>query len=90
MAIQTSAVRRRLSEFLLVFPLAAAIASCGGSDGPSGPARPATVQMLSGNNQEAAAGADLPNPLMVEVLDARGNPVGGQTVTWTVMQGGAR
>src|SRR5688500_16695936 len=81
-------LRNRLSTIVALVPLVIAAASCGGDDGPSGTTRPATIQMLSGNNQEAVAGADVPNPLMVEVLDSRGNPVGGQRVEWTVVEGG--
>ena len=70
--------RRALSSILILAPLAFAATSCGrGGEGPGGTPRVAVIQMLSGNDQEAAAGAQLPNPLMVEVFDARGNPLGG-------------
>lgn len=49
---------------------------------------PAIVQLVSGNNQEATAGSELANPLMVEVLDSKGNAVGGQQVQWAVTAGG--
>ena len=49
---------------------------------------PSIVQLVSGNNQEAIAGSELANPLMVEVLDSKGNPVGGQQVEWAVVAGG--
>lgn len=44
--------------------------------------------MVNGNNQSATVGASLANPFVIEVLDSRGRPIGGQTVTWNVMQGG--
>src|SRR5919108_308589 len=62
------------------------------SDSPTGTDNttptPATIQIFAGNNQEGVVAADLPNPLVVEVLDAQGRAVGGQTVTWTVVMGG--
>ena len=38
---------------------------------------------IGGDNQTAAAGADLTAPLVVLVLDGDGNPVEGVTVNWT-------
>jgi hypothetical protein len=65
--------------------------SCNG-DSPTGNANttptPATIQIFSGNNQEAIVGTELPNPLVVEVLDAQGRAVGGQSVSWSVVMGG--
>ena len=49
---------------------------------------PSIVQLVSGNNQEATVGSELANPLMVEVLDAKGNAVGGEHVEWAVTSGG--
>jgi hypothetical protein len=43
--------------------------------------------MVNGNNQSASVGTSLANPFVVEVLDNGGRPVGGQTVTWTIVQG---
>jgi uncharacterized protein (TIGR03437 family) len=47
------------------------------------------MQIVSGNNQSAAQNAAFPNPLVVEVTDANGNPVPGQSVTFTVTSGSA-
>ncbi|MDQ4080276.1 MAG: Ig-like domain-containing protein, partial [Gemmatimonadota bacterium] len=49
---------------------------------------PAVIQMVNGNNQSAPVGSNLPNPFVVEVLDSSGRPVGGQSVSWTVVAGG--
>jgi len=43
---------------------------------------------VSGDNQPAAAGAALPNPLVVQLLDGGGNPVAGGSATFTVASGG--
>lgn len=68
--------------------LATALLSCGGDDPISTETpRPAVIQMVNGNNQSATVGATLANPFVVEVLDNSGRPVGGQTVTWAVVQG---
>ena len=70
------------------FLLASTLLSCGGDDPTrTEMPRPAVIQMVNGNNQSATVGATLANPFVVEVLDNSGRPVGGQTVTWTVVQG---
>jgi uncharacterized protein (TIGR03437 family) len=45
---------------------------------------PASLQVLSGNNQSANAGAMLAQPLVVQVLDSNRNPLPGNTVNWVV------
>lgn len=49
---------------------------------------PSGVQIVSGNEQTAAPGTTLPEPLVVAVLDQGGNPVVGAAVTWVVTAGG--
>jgi hypothetical protein len=68
--------------------LAAALllAACGDSTG-SRPA--ATVGVLSGTAQAGTIGAVLPNPLVVRISDASGQPVRGAAVEWTVTGGGS-
>ncbi len=48
---------------------------------------PASIQKISGDGQTALAGATLPNPLVVQVNDSRGNPIPNATVTFTVTEG---
>ncbi|HEX2778816.1 MAG TPA: Ig-like domain-containing protein [Gemmatimonadaceae bacterium] len=62
--------------------------SCKDSSSPTEQVTPTVIQMVSGNNQEAIIGSELANPLMVEVLDAKGRPVGGQQVSWATTMGG--
>jgi adhesin/invasin len=50
---------------------------------------PTTIALVSGNNQSAAVGAALANPLVVRVTDANGIPVGNVGVTWTAEVGGS-
>jgi len=49
---------------------------------------PASLTAFSGNSQSAAAGAALPDPLVVRVLDQNGNPLAGVTVSFAIAAGG--
>ena len=49
---------------------------------------PATLTILSGNNQTGPAGGALPNPLVVRVANGSSNPIAGVTVTFAVTGGG--
>lgn len=75
------------AHLLLFAAVAFAAAGCDitGSDPPR---TPATLDVVSGDLQTATAGTQLPQPLVVEVLDAGGNPVRGQVVNWVVTAGG--
>jgi hypothetical protein len=46
------------------------------------------VVKFAGDGQSAVAGSELPNPLVVQVLDAQDNPVPNRAVTWVVGAGG--
>ncbi|HEU4763093.1 MAG TPA: Ig-like domain-containing protein, partial [Gemmatimonadales bacterium] len=48
---------------------------------------PVTINSVAGNIQSDTARATLPNPLVVFVSDAHGNPVAGAHVVWTVTLG---
>ena len=48
---------------------------------------PAVVSLVSGNNQIGRQGTALPQPLVVLVRDANGNPVPAQEVAWSVTGG---
>lgn len=63
--------------------LAAALASCGGSDLvlPSA-SNPAELKVLKGDGQTARVGTALPDSLVVQVTDATGRPVVGQAVVF--------
>jgi adhesin/invasin len=49
---------------------------------------PTTIELVSGNNQSAAVGGTVPNPLVVRVTDANDNPVADVPVIWTANDGG--
>ncbi len=44
---------------------------------------------VSGQDQTGSVGTELPDPLVVEVTDAFGNPIPGVPISWTVEGGGA-
>ena len=50
---------------------------------------PSGLTILSGNNQTGASGADLPQPLKVQVNGRAGIPIAGGTVTYAITSGGA-
>jgi hypothetical protein len=62
------------------------LAACSG-DG-TGPRIPASMQIVSGDLQVAPVGTELPDPLVVRVLDDRGRPVRGQIINFRVVSGG--
>ena len=47
------------------------------------------IRAVAGEGQSAPVNAQLPQPLVVEVTDAFGNPIAGMPVTWTVEGGGS-
>ncbi|MQA92732.1 MAG: hypothetical protein GEU90_21330 [Gemmatimonas sp.] len=49
---------------------------------------PTQLQIVSGDQQAAAAGRELPNPLVVRVMNASGQAVGNQIVNFRVTAGG--
>ena len=49
----------------------------------------ATLSIVSGNKQTGQSGQALPKPMLVQVVDACGNPVVGLPVTWKVTAGTA-
>jgi hypothetical protein len=53
---------------------------------PVGP--PAAFRRISGDGQTASAGTALPDSLVMQVVDAAGQPVPGVEVTWQALRGG--
>lgn len=47
-----------------------------------------TIAKVSGDNQTGAAGASLPNPLVVQVTDSNGNPQSGVPLNFAIASGG--
>lgn len=75
--------------------IALALATCGdgGGDGgvvppPPPPSAPSAISLVSGGGQQAFAGAELPDSVVVRVSDAQGRPFSGAAVRFSVTQGG--
>jgi hypothetical protein len=88
-------LRSRVTRTListLGLPLAAsAVSSCAAALGGSTAVKakaPATLVIVQGGAQTAQAGRDLPNPIVLRVLDSAGEAVAGVTVTLAVVDGG--
>ena len=70
--------------FLLAFVFA-----CRDTGGPTlNPGPPTSLQIVSGDQQTDTVGQELPNPLVVRVLDSTGQRVPGQIVNFRVTAGG--
>ena len=81
-----TAIRSR--AILTGLACALAAAACAG-DSPTDPAQPpVALQVVSGDQQQGIVGQELPAPLVVKVVDARGHPVRGQIVNFHVTAGG--
>jgi hypothetical protein len=65
--------------------LAVIAAACSDTAGPD--TRPATLEMLDGDDQQSLMHQPLPSPLRVRVLDAAGRPVPDVAVGWWVSAG---
>src|SRR5690606_23571871 len=76
----------RLSPLLAVV-LAVACADQAGPVQPTG-ALVANMSIISGEEQSALAGSELPNPLVVRLTDPEGAPVANQIVNFKVTKGG--
>lgn len=70
--------------------LAAAVwvAGCDSATEPPDPRPAAQIIRQSGDDQFAAAGDQLPEPLVVRVRDSLGDPIAGAPITFTVIAGG--
>ncbi len=76
---------RRIGLIGATFGALVALARCGGSGLTlPGDSSAATISIKLGNNQHGSAGAPLPDSLVVEVLDQRGEPAVNQRVSFAL------
>jgi len=78
-------------RILATFAAAALLVSCsdGGQPAAIQPAgKVARFEIVSGNDQAAAPGDELPQPLAARAVDANGNPVPGRQIAFRVTEGG--
>lgn len=52
------------------------------------PPTPGSLILVQGNNQQAQGGSELPNPIVIRVLDTDGVPIGKLPIGFSVTQGG--
>ena len=57
-------------------------------DATNPPGPPAAVEIVAGNGQQAVVGSQLPEPIVLRVVDAAGRGVPGTLVTFHVVAGG--
>lgn len=77
--------QRSITRVLLLAICALSIAAC---DLNTDPPPVSFLAIVSGNPQTVAAGAALPDPLVVIVADQFRGVVQGVTVTWAIAEGG--
>jgi Bacterial Ig-like domain (group 1) len=78
---------RRIGLIGATFGALVALARCGGSGLTlPGDISAAVISIKDGNNQNGSAGAPLPDSLVVEVLDQRGEPAANQRVSFALEQ----
>src|SRR6266571_5136162 len=82
-------LRQPLSSALLLLSAGLLVFACEKeAAAPLQPRAPLSVQIVSGDLQSGPAGKELPNPLVVKVVDATGLPQSGQLVNFRVTSGG--
>lgn len=75
-------LRRAVS---IILALAGPLAACNSAEGPN---VPEGIAVVSGNDQFATVGGPVANPLVARVVDQKGTPFPGASVSWTVSGGG--
>ena len=83
---------RFIHRFLAPAGAVAALA-CGGDDlvlptGSSPTSSPTVLQMVTGDDQVAAPGSPLSQPVVVKLLDQEGHAMPDQPVAWVISTGG--
>jgi hypothetical protein len=74
-----------LLRFCFPLGLAGFLSACNGDDHVS--PEPRQMVALAGDHQAGEAGAQLPDPLVVRIVDAESRPVAGSAVVWEVDDG---
>jgi hypothetical protein len=80
-------IARRRVAALATFSVALVL-SCKDEPTGSGGGVPASMTIVSGDDQDGVVGEELAAPVVVRVLDADDNPVAGQLVNFRVAEGG--
>jgi hypothetical protein len=86
MPTQSTFVPARHVIYSLALAGSLVLAGCGKA--VEAPPVPASLVLVQGNLQSVQGGQELPNPVVVRLLDADGKPVEGIAVGFSVMNGG--
>lgn len=84
--IRARLLRARWVIRLTPLCLAVALLSC--SKAVEAPPVPAAIVLVQGNLQSVQGGLELPNPIVVRLLDAEGKPVAKNAIGFSVVVGG--
>lgn len=80
----------RPRSWAIAILLAASSLSCGDDDPVTPQPTPSAIEKIEGDGQAGRVSQELPNPLVVRVLDEEsGVPVAGVSVAWAVQGGGS-
>ena len=85
MRIDTARGRRLLS---LSFAAALVVLAAGCEEGSTGPRVPARLEVVSGSEQNAVVGTEVPLALTVRLVDAAGRPVPNHPISFYALVGG--
>ncbi len=78
----------RSAAFLVAVSLVSGISVYACGDPPTVPSSPAQIDIVAGDFQTGVVGTELPEALVVRVVDRNGIPVSGQLVNFVVTSGG--
>src|SRR5262245_53829833 len=87
-ATWSMAMNVRAGAALVLLVTSAIVGSCAAPLDSDHPVPPLSLSIVSGDNQSAPPGTQLPNPLVARVDDGRGHRVSGQIVNFRVVDGG--
>jgi Bacterial Ig-like domain (group 1) len=82
-------LRRSRSHFWTVVLLVTSSLGCDDDDPITTLPTPSTMEIITGDGQAGRVSQELPDPLVVRVLDASGVPVEGVSVAWAAQGGGS-
>jgi hypothetical protein len=80
---------RNLHSWTIAILLMASSSACGDDDPIAALPTPSTIEKIAGDGQVELVAQEVPNPLVVRVLDDAGVPLGGVSVAWTAQGGGS-
>jgi hypothetical protein len=78
-----------LDSWTIAILLAASSLACGDDDSVTPLPTPSTIEMIAGNEQVGRVSQELPDPLVVRVLDQSGGPIASVSVIWAAQGGGS-